>query len=146
MLPTEFDSKCFSVANLSTSALCYFGDRSERRLRGLENDESTVETFGDVLLRESTRINPNVASESVRGAVKDGDLSWAMFGDQIRDVAMQRLGAIADLDKSQCSELFDKMHRIRSIEDKTKRRGIILEMARILYQKWIMKCMCNLSE
>ena len=85
-------------------------------------------------------------AESVRKAVDEAGLSWVLFDDHVKGVVTERLRTIGNLDESQCNELFDKMNGMRSIEVERKRRTFILDMARILYEKWIMKCMHCISE
>ena len=112
----------------------------ECRLHELESDKQAVEDFADILVREATSINFDVDEESVRSAIDERGLSWAVVEDRRKEVVMQRLQVIQNLDESQCNELFDKIDGMVPVERDTKRRQCIVEL------NWMTKCMYSCSE
>ena len=100
-----------------------------------------MEEFGDVLLREVAVMDSNVSAQSVRNVIASGRLSWAVVEGHRKEFVVEILKDIDDLDESQCNELFDKMDRMVPIDPEEARRKSVLSMKRVLYEKWIMKCM-----
>ena len=118
---------------------CFFRNSQctdlERRLHELESDEHSEEDFADILVREAISINSNVKEESVRSAIDEGGLSWAVVEDLRKEDVVERLRVIQNLDESQCNELFDKMDGMVPVERDTKRRNCIIGLS------WITRCM-----
>ena len=97
-------------------------------------------------MRKANGINPNVEEQSVRNAIENGALSWTMIEDQSKEVVVERLRAIDDLDDDQCNELFEKLDRMIPTDPETKRREHILEVRTQFYEDWVMKCMYGVFE
>ena len=115
-----------------------FINLSECQLHAFEEAKVAVDHFADVLVRKAIAINSKVEAESVINVIKNGGLSWKMVKNQRKNVVVQRLRAIENLDESQCNELFDKMDQTVPVDRDTQRRNCIVE------RKWIMKCTCCL--
>ena len=137
-----------SVTMISLVSLCFFAAshfRIEppvgRKLNELENEKCTVGNFGDALVREASALNADVTVESLQKVVEFDDLSWSMIVDHRKQMVIEKLKAIEDLDEAQCNLLFLKMKEIRPIEPKKKKQEFIFSMIRILCEGWIMKCM-----
>ena len=54
---------------------------------------------------------------------------------------MGKLIVIAELDETQCDELFEKLDGAVPIAPEMERQKRIFKKRDIFYQKWIMKCM-----
>ena len=119
---------------------------SEHNLNEMEIEKDSAENFEVCLLRQVSAINSNVISESVQKAVEHVDFSWEMFEYQRKEVVLERLKTIENLNESQCNELFDKMNGMKPTEMRRKRRNCVLSVKRDFYENWIMKCMYSVSE
>lgn len=114
----------------------------ESRAQELEDDELSKEMFVDALFREAKALNSDVDERSVRVAINDGDLSWAVIEDQKKHVMVQTLRGIENLDESQCKNLFEKMDGLVPTKRRWMRRACALRMK----SNFCEKCMCCISE
>lgn len=104
-----------------------------------------MEKFADVLFREASSLNPDVEQQSVRDVVEVCDLSWMMIEDQRKEVVVERLRTIGNLDDSQCNQLFETLNGMVPVDRKAKGRTHFLNAKKNFYEKWIMKRMSNPS-
>lgn len=78
--------------------------------------------------------------QSIRKAIEDGGLSWAVIENLRKKIAVGRLKAIENLDESQCNVLFDKLDGMIPTDPKTHKINMIAD------QMWILKCMYSITE
>ena len=123
-----------------------FVHHSESAVHEVNNDSTIVKNFVDAVVRQATAINSDVKKECVRETIERSGLSWAVIENQRKDLIVEKLRAIAELDETQCNELFEKLDGMIPIAPETERRNRILQMRRVFYQKWIMKCMYSVSD